>query len=537
MNSPFISTLSSFYTSIKTRWVSWGMRTKGIMIVLAVLVIGGGAYMVFGQKAKTVAQVTVKRGTIVEQITVTGNTSPIGNVDLSFPTSGIITKVAAPVASIVSVGDVLVSLDTSTLRAQLAGAQANLDAAQARLDSLRAGATPQTIAVSQASLDTANQTLASGYTSAYSALTQAYASAQDATQAKVDAYFQSPQGPYPSFIFASGNGVAGPAAIADKPRTVSELLTWQSELATLTPNSAPSAIDAELIKATAHLQIMQKFISEMSGVASYASNFPAGSGLSVSTLQAAVSAGASEISATQTALNTATQTIQAEKATVAQAQAALNQTSASATTNDIAAQQAAVEAAQATVTQINTQINQAILRSPISGVVSVQNAKVGQLATPGATLVTVISKDNLEVDADLPETDIGKVNVDNPVAVTFDAFPGETFTGTVFYIDPAETIIGGVVNYKIKIAFAKPDPRIKSGLTANLSITTNTKTDVLILPQFAILQNDNGSFVEIQSGKTTTQIPVTTGIQDTAGNIEIKTGVTEGESVLNVGLK
>ena len=537
MNRPFISILTSFYTSSKSRWVGLSSRNKSIIIIVAVLIIGGGTYLLFGQKTKTAVQVTVKRGTIVEQVTVTGNTSPIGNVDLSFQTSGIVTKVSAPVASTVSVGDALVSLDTSTLRAQLAGARANLDAAQARLNSLRAGATPQTIAVSQASVDTANQTLANGYTSAYSALTQAYASAQDATQAKLDSYFQNPQGPYPNFIFSSGNGVDGPAALADKPRTVAELLIWQSELATLNPNSPPSAIDAELIKANTHLHILQKFVSEMSGVASYASNFPAASGLSVSTLQAAVSAGANEISTTQTALNTAMQTIQAEKAGVAQAQAALNQASAGATTNDITAQQAAVEAAQATVTQINTQITQATLRSPISGVVSVQNAKVGQLASPGATLVTVISKDNLEVDADLPETDIGKVNVNNTVAVTFDAFPGETFNGTVFYIDPAETIIGGVVNYKIKIAFAKPDPRIKSGLTANLSITTNTKTDVLILPQFAILQNDNGSFVEIQTGKKVTQVPVTTGIQDIAGNIEIKSGVTEGESVLNVGLK
>ena len=222
---------------------------------------------------------------------------------------------------------------------------------------------------------------------------------------------------------------------------------------------------------------------------------------------------------------------------MAEAQAAMQQTEAPPTTFDIQGQEAAVEAAQATVDQIDAEINQSILRSPIDGTVSVQNAKVGELATPGTTLVTVISKDNLEVDADLPETDIGKVNVNDPVSITFDAFPGETFAGTVFYIDPAETIIQGVVNYKIKIAFTKPDSRIKSGLTANLSITTNTENNVLILPQFAVLQNDSGSFVEVQDGKTTKEIPVTTGIQDSSGNIEITSGVTEGEQVLNLGLK
>ena len=78
---------------------------------------------------------------------------------------------------------------------------------------------------------------------------------------------------------------------------------------------------------------------------------------------------------------------------------------------------------------------------------------------------------------------------------------------------------------------------MKSGLTANLSIQTAIDTNALILPQYAVLQNDQGTFVKtIVSGIATTT-PVTLGIADQNGNVEILSGVTEGEQVMNIGLK
>src|SRR5581483_1987631 len=182
-------------------------------------------------------------------------------------------------------------------------------------------------------------------------------------------------------------------------------------------------------------------------------------------------------------------------------------------------------------------IAKASLVAPISGVVTVQNAKVGQIATPGNVLVSLISNGGLEIDAQVPETDIGKVAVNNPVKITLDAFPGETFTGKVFYIDPAQTIVSGVVDYKIKISFDKSDSRIKSGLTANLTVQTQTDQNALILPQYAIIQNTTGTFVEVLQNGSPKQIPVTLGIRDQEGNVEVASGVTEGQQVINVGLK
>jgi HlyD family secretion protein len=121
--------------------------------------------------------------------------------------------------------------------------------------------------------------------------------------------------------------------------------------------------------------------------------------------------------------------------------------------------------------------------------------------------------------------------------MTLDAFPNETFSGSVFYIAPAETNTQGVITYQVKISFDKPDPRLKSGLTANIDIQTKHKDNILILPQYAILQNDSGNFVETLENNVVKQNPVVLGITDQKGSVEIISGAVKGEQVLNIGLK
>jgi multidrug efflux pump subunit AcrA (membrane-fusion protein) len=148
-----------------------------------------------------------------------------------------------------------------------------------------------------------------------------------------------------------------------------------------------------------------------------------------------------------------------------------------------------------------------------------------------------MSDKGYEVDAGVSEIDVGKILVGNKVVMKLDAFPNEIFNGFVFYIAPAETNNAGVISYQIKISFDKTDTRLKSGLTANVDIQTKNKDNVLVLPQYAIFQNDQGTFVETLVNNKINQNPVTLGISDQKGNVEVISGVTEGEQVLNIGLK
>ena len=175
--------------------------------------------------------------------------------------------------------------------------------------------------------------------------------------------------------------------------------------------------------------------------------------------------------------------------------------------------------------------------APISGTITQFDAKIGQLATPNVTLVSIMGSGGYEIAAGVSETDIGKISIGDKVSMTLDAFQNENFTGSVFYIAPAETNKQGVITYQIKISFDKIDPRLKSGLTANIDIQTKHKDNVLILPQYAILQNDQGTFVETLENNKIKQNPVVLGIEDQKGNVEVVSGVTENEQVLNIGLK
>ena len=518
----------------------WGFgRRKTIITTVVILVVAGGIYFFAASRNNGQYQfVPVAKGTITQVVSVTGNTTPIQSVDLSFPAGGMIAGVYKNAGDTVSAGDVLVTLDTSGLDAQRAQAQAEVDAAQAQLENLQAGPTPQSIQVSQTAVAAAEQTLANTYSSIPNAVLDAYAKANDAVRNQIADFYNSPDTNNPQLAFTVSDSQVANTANAQRVQVGDELDTWAAETAVFSSGTAASfttsTLEAALTAAAAHLSVIANMLTTDATAVVDATGFSASSS---ATYKTAVTNAITEVNGASTAISGLQQDIASEHASVAQAKAQLALTLAGSTSQAIAAQQAAVAQAQANVQNIDVQIANASLVSPIGGVITVQNAKVGEVAVAGQTMTSVISANDFEVDAYVPETDIGKVALNDPVDMTFDAFPGETFKGTVFYIDPAQTIQSGVVDYLVKVSFNAPDARIKSGLTANLDIKTKTDANALILPQYAVIQNVSGTFVDILQNGAETQVPVALGIRDQNGNVEILSGVTEGEQVINVGLK
>ncbi|HEX8947163.1 MAG TPA: efflux RND transporter periplasmic adaptor subunit [Candidatus Paceibacterota bacterium] len=522
--------------SFLTRIGAWRTRTK-VIGALALLLILGGAYAYWRSHQTTYQFVTVARGPLTESVDLTGSVVPVGTVSLAFQNTGTITRVDKQVGDTVSEGALIAALDTRNLQTQLAAAQADVDAAQARLAALKASATPATVAVSQTALDTAKRTLAGDYTNGVSAIIDSYAKANDAVRTKLNIFFTNPETQNPNLVFISSESAAARSTEDERAQINSLFATWQSEIASLSASSPEGTVDTALAHASDNLTAIARFLNDLNTATINAVSFQAGSTLTTETAKATVTSSVSELNTAIANVIAAQNTIATQASVVAQDQAQLSKTTEPATPEDIAAQQAAVDAARARADAIRVQISQSYLRSPITGTVSVQDAKVGQTVATNQPVATVFSNDALEVDVNLPEVDLGKVAAGNDVNITFDAFPGETFAGKVYSIDPAETVTSGVVGYTTKIHFTKPDPRIKSGLTANLSIVAAKKDAVLYLPQYAILQTDAGSFVETLNGSTVVQTPVTTGIRDDNGNVEVLSGATEGEQVLNIGLK
>ena len=139
--------------------LGFSKKTTIVTVVVAALVIAAGYFFVVSQNSNKYQFVSVTSGSITQVVSVTGNTTPIQSLDLSFQSGGTIAAVYKNAGDTVNAGDMLVALDTSSLRAQLAQAQASVAAAQANLQQLQAGPTPQAIQVAQTAVTAAQQSL------------------------------------------------------------------------------------------------------------------------------------------------------------------------------------------------------------------------------------------------------------------------------------------------------------------------------------------------------------------------------------------
>ena len=253
--------------------------------------------------------------------------------------------------------------------------------------------------------------------------------------------------------------------------------------------------------------------------------------------QTSVTAARTTVNTAITNINTRQQKIASQKIVVRQSQDELNLKLAGASVEELKTQTALVEKSEANIKNIETQIAKTVLRSPIDGIITKQNAKTGEIAGAGSQLIAIINEKIFEIEANIPEVDIGKIKLGNPVKIVFDAFPTETFIGKVSYIDPAETIIDGIVDYKIKVFLEESDSRVKSGLTAGLAIETERKQNILILPQSAVIEKDSGDFVKIIENSEEIELSVVLGIRGQNGEIEIISGLVNGQEILNIGIK
>ncbi len=470
------------------------------IIAAAVIGIGAGATFWLWDGSPQAETFVVRRSIISEEVIVTGKTKPIQSVELGFEQAGRIARVAARVGDYVAAGALLAKLDESAIAADLASAEASL-------------------AVERAKLANAELGIGDAERNMRDKITDAYTKADDAVRNRVDQFFSNPRSPNPQLNF-----IAEPSLkykIENKRTTMESLLvSWQSSLAGLPAGQAGLGSNPDLAAASA---AARENIGEVSAFLNDIALALAALRPNTTLSQSTIDSWRSDTATARTNVNTADANLTAAEEKLRGAP------------GDVAAARASVSAAEANVEAVRVKFTKTALRAPIAGVITRQDAKLGEIAPANSALISLLSLQGFEIEANVPEVDIGKISTGNSVALTLDAFPGEPLAGRVARIDPAETIVDGVVNYKVTVVFERGDQRLKSGLTANLEIKTIEKPNVLILPQVAVVENDRGTFVRKAEGTKTREVPVTVGIRSQDGNVEIVSGLAEGERVENVG--
>ena len=494
------------------------LKSKWILGCITLVILGGGYWFFVRDTNPSYQFIPVMRGSIIETVSVTGNTTPIKSVSLGFQNTGIIAHIYRNLGNRVSVGEIIAELSTANLSAALGQAEANLASAEADLAALMVGTRPEQLAIDQNAVIQNQAALAN-------AIANAYAVSDGAVHTNVDQFFTNPRSADAALTFIMSDAILANTVVQERVALESVLTAWSTQISSASFGSSdPMTAATQAAKNLAQINVL---LDNAAAALTKANNLSA----------ANVADYKSSIATARTSLATALSTLTTAKTTLVSAQGTLALARAGSTMESIAAGQAQVEQARAGVANAKANLQNAKIIAPINGIVTQQDAKLGQLASAGTPLVSIISNGGFEVDAGVSETDVGKLAVGNKVTMIFDAFPNETFMGSVFYIAPAETNTQGVISYLVKISFDTSDPRLKSGLTVNTTIQTKQNDNVLILPQYAILQNDNGTFVKTLVDTVVTTIPVTLGIQDQDGNVEILSGVTEGAEVINIGLK
>ncbi|MCE9643273.1 MAG: efflux RND transporter periplasmic adaptor subunit [Candidatus Andersenbacteria bacterium] len=240
--------------------------------------------------------------------------------------------------------------------------------------------------------------------------------------------------------------------------------------------------------------------------------------------------------ANQTAYNAAQKALASAQASVKTSNDTAKHAVASAYAQYISTQQASQDTAGLSSLDALTKISQinaakSILRAPFSGVVTQKNFDIGEFAAAGSAVVTVAQTNDLQISADVPETDALTISQNLPASVSFDALASQEALGAIVsQIYPAAKQIQGVPTFHIIVALTSQNSALRSGITANVIVHVDKKDHVIAVPRRAIITKSGKTYVTKQTGpKQTSEVEVATGLLGSDGLEEITSGVHEGD--------
>jgi len=213
---------------------------------------------------------------------------------------------------------------------------------------------------------------------------------------------------------------------------------------------------------------------------------------------------------------------------------------------DVTSQQLSFTKAQNALTDAKNNLSNYYIYAPFNGVIGAVSIKKGDTISSGTSAITFITQNQM-TQISLSEVDITKIKLGQKTILTFDAINGLSITGKVTEIDTIGTVSQGVVNYNVKITFDTQDDRIKPGMSVSANVITETKQDVLTVPNSAVKSKNGNYYVLVLSQKqdlnsssanqgfisatTPTQKTVQIGLADDT-NTEITNGLSEGDQVV-----
>ncbi|GAX35514.1 efflux RND transporter periplasmic adaptor subunit [Nodularia sp. NIES-3585] len=452
----------------------WGIG----LIVAGSLAVGTTiTYNLVNQRTReqniTQLTVPVEAQNVTLRITASGKVVPVQSVNISPKNPGVLAQLYVEQGDRVSQGQVLARMDVGDIRAQILQQRANLEQAQAQLAQARAGSRPQEIEQAKARLAQAE-----------AQLSQARAGNRDQEIAQAQAQVNSAQ--------------------AQVTLTQSRVNRYRelSQQGAISQDQLDQYISEDQ-RAKASLDEAQKRLSLLE-------------------------------------IGSRNEEITAREAAVTEARAALVLLENGSRPEEIAQRLAAVKGAEAQIQAAEVRLQDTVIRAPLSGIVTQKYANVGAFVTPTTSASTSASATSssivavargLEVLAQVPEVDIGRIQQGQSVEIVADAYPDQVFKGNVRLIAPEAVVEQGVTSFQVRVALDTGTEQLRSGLNVDLTFLGDRLSDALVLPTVAIVTEQGQTGVLVADEKNQPLFrEVTIGAQ-IADQTQILQGVQEGDRV------
>jgi len=470
------------------------MRRRTWIVIAAVVVIAAvGGYFAWKAQQDALAaqqaqghQVNVRRGTLVATVSASGSIAPEAQVALNFQTPGTVDKVNVVVGQKVKADEVLAQLDTAELVLAVQQAQQAYIVQQVTYSQTVVGPKAWDVAAAKAQLESAWAQYNDIKIPSDSQLAQALAQLKKA-QNDVKQAEDAYNGVVAGRAAAKEYGVRGGGL-----GQAEEQMRAQLEVLRASRDAAQTNYDR-------------------------------------------VARGATDAQ------------LRAAWAAVQQAQAALDRLAPDA--DRIAITQAQLEQARVAYEQARLWLERATLTAPFDGEVGQVNITRGGASSVPGGAVLLVDGSRFHIDVNVDEIDIAKLKVGQTVTVSVDALSEATITGKIDRIAPVATSQAGVVSYQVRINVDPTTASLRAGMSANVTIVTDVRPDVLLVPNWAIrIDRASGrAYVNRLSGNQTSEVEIEMGLRNESdsqvigglqeGDVVIVGGVTGLSTIINQGMR
>ncbi len=475
----------------------------GAAVLLVILII------VFSTRSGSVSfeSAPVAIADVVQDIDVTGKIAPEQKADLSFEKVGVIAGVQVKVGDVVKKGDILGALDTREAAASYQSARANALSEQAKLDELQKGTRFEEVAISGESYVNAANDFKN-------VIRNTFAQIDSTLRSTTDSLFDNADSFAPTIKSSAGVSIS----TSNKARELEKMRTditiaidkWNKEYAgkDVSVDVTSSFAQQTIVSTRTFLDTLVSYIKNPS-----------------STDKEIMLSGLDGVT-------TIDKNFIAAKTQFDSARGEYILKKSGNTPDSVRSQMAKVEQANAQALTQQAILEKMTIRAPFDGIVTRVEPTVGETMQANTTAFTVMTADQYKIEVFIPESNISKVQIGNMGKVTLDAYGKDTyFDARVSKIDPAETIVEGIPTYKVTLSI-QADPRIRSGMTADINIVTAEKKSILTIPTRAIIEKSGAVTVRKVEGDTYTEVPVTIGLKGSNGNTELVSGLVAGDIVV-----